>query len=259
MKQEDLMARLDSYTFYQQVDLGGGLKTPGLPTGPKQRQVLRFIDSLDLKAKRVLDVGCANGLFSFAAEKRGAGEVVAVDHTKNNIDCINDILALHLKSRVRAHHVNMLDMTPEVHGRFDLIVFAGVLYHLRYPFRGLQVIRDLMAPGGYLVLETGIFEDFGHRAVLSTPSPDDSPQKSRGGNACAFFNERGLREALAYFGFRVEQAAVPGQGWKRLVKKALGSLPVAYLPISNAVFLCRYDPDREDRFLREFYEGNPER
>jgi len=258
MDRDALLAKLKEYKFYQTVDLGDGVKTPGLPTDPKQRQVLRFIEGLDLSGKRVLEIGCANGLFSFAAEKRGAEEIVAIDHTKRNVESLREVLVPHLGSKVDARHLNLFDMNPEEHGRFDVVIFGGVLYHLRYPFRGLQIVCDLMEDGGVMILETGMFEDFNTRAILFSPSPADSPQATRGGNACAFFNERALRENLDYFGFRIEEKVVTSAGWKRAVKKIVGSLPVSYPAISNIVLSCRYEAARENAYLKQFYEGRTE-
>lgn len=254
MDRETLLKSLAEYTFYQTIDLGERIETPGRPVGPKQRQVLEFIESTDLDGKRVVDLGCANGLFALAAERQGAREVVAVDHTKKNIESLENVIIPRLNSNISPVHLNVMDFESSVYGRFDVVVFAGLLYHLRYPFAALRMVRDLLPDGGRLILETGIIEDFNLNSVLYCPSPDESPQKGRGGNACSFFNERGLRRTLGYFGLKVRSQVVTTSCLRRLAKKVYRKRFRGYR-ISNAVLCCERDRSTEDRGLTEFYEA----
>ena len=258
MDRETLLKSIAEYSFFQTIDLGDGIKTPGRPTTPKQKQVLALIESMNLDGKRAIDIGCANGLFAFAAEKRGASEVLAVDHTKNNIECLEKVLIPHLNSNVKAMQVNVLDLDPQIHGTFDLVIFSGVLYHLRYPFWALKIIREILNDGGTLILETGIHEDFNRTALMYCPKPADSPQSSRGGNACTFFNEKALYETLAFFGMRHLGTYPITKPLKRTVKKLVGVLHPTYNPISNVVFHYRRDFSLDDEYLIQFYESTTE-
>ena len=47
--------------------------------GPPARIIVEAFDSVDFKGKKVLDIGCLDGLWSFEAERRGAAEIVATD------------------------------------------------------------------------------------------------------------------------------------------------------------------------------------
>lgn len=254
MDRDVLIEKLSHYTFYQSIDLGDGISTPGGTVGPKQRQVLRYLEQVDLRGKRVVDLGCANGLFALAAERQGAEEVLAVDHTWRNIESLQDIIVPHLKSKVKPIHENVMDFTADKYGEFDLVIFAGVLYHLRYPFQALRIIKDLVKEGGRLILETGIIEDFNRNALMYCPSPKDSPQRSRGGNSCTYFNEKALLETLEYFGLKVLERAVPIPGWKRLAKKVYRNGWRSY-NISNMVLLCERDRALENDDLIRFYES----
>ncbi len=253
MNHEDLNEKMAKYSFFQTIDLGDGIKTPGLPTGPKQELVLDRIRSLDLGGKRVADLGCANGLFALEAERQGAGEVLAVDNTKNNIDSMIEVVLPALNSGIRPVHMNVMDFDNSVHGVFDMIVFAGLLYHLRYPFSALRILRESIVDGGDLILETRIIEDFNLNSLLHCPAPSDSPQRSRGGNACSFFNEKGLDDVLGYFGFRVLSKAVPISRSRRVLKKILRKKFTGYR-ISNIVVHCKRDRSIEDDRLVKFYE-----
>lgn len=255
MDREMLLRSLAQYKFYQTIDLGDGVETPGLPLGPKQKQVLEFINSIDLNGKRVVDLGCANGLFALAAERQGAGDVIAVDHTKKNIEALERIVIPHLKSKVKAQCLNVLDFDSVTYGKFDLVIFAGLLYHLKYPFTALRIVRDLLQDGGILILETGLSEDFNTKSLLYCPSPLDSPQKSLGGNSCSYFNEKALHETLEYFGIRVRKQVVVTGTVRRLVKKLAGALIPSYYPISNIVMLCERDCSLDNERLTQFYES----
>lgn len=41
------------------------------------------------------------------------------------------------------YELNLFDLKPETFGTFDLIILCGVLYHLRYLFWALKVLRDV--------------------------------------------------------------------------------------------------------------------
>ncbi|HYB42401.1 MAG TPA: 50S ribosomal protein L11 methyltransferase, partial [Candidatus Methylomirabilis sp.] len=70
-----------AYEFYHILEVAPGVFTPGHDfLVPGQKVVLRAMDRVDFAGKRVLDVGCRDGLFSFEAERRGAAEVFGIDN-----------------------------------------------------------------------------------------------------------------------------------------------------------------------------------
>lgn len=80
-----------------------------------------------------------------------------------------------------------------------MVIFPGVLYHLRYPFWGLRAIRDVLKIDGHLLIETAIWEDERNNAMLFCPIGADSPYE---GTSCTFFNEKGLVDTLKSLGFQ---------------------------------------------------------
>lgn len=232
MDRELLQSKLAEYTFYQTIDLGDGVKTPGRPLGEKQKEVLKLID---LKGKRVVDLGCANGLFVLAAEKRGAEEVIAVDHATKNIEALENIIIPHLNSNIKTMTLNVLDFDSEAYGKFDLVIFAGLLYHLRYPFWALKVVRDLLHDRATVIVETGIYEDFNTNSLLYCPIPADSNPNSLCGHPYSYFNEKALLETLEYFGIKVHSQVVVTGPLRRLAKKLFGKYFDWYGPLSNIV------------------------
>ena len=255
MDDETLMENLSHYRFFQTVDLGNGLKTPGHPVTDKQERVLELIGGMDLTGRRVLDIGCANGLFSFEAEKRGAAEVLAIDNTNQCIEALEKYIIPHLDSKVMAKTMNVFDLNSEQSGKFDVVIFSGVLYHLKYPFLALKILKEMCAEGATMILETGIYDDFGRRAMLYCPAPANSPQKSRGGNSCTYFNERAMRENLAFFGFQLQSTTVFTKPLRRALKRVAGALLPAYQPLTNVLFHCVRDRALDNEFLIEFYDS----
>lgn len=95
-----------------------------------------------LTGRTVLDIGAWDGFYSFDAEKRGASRVLATDHfcwsgpgwgTKDGFNYIHKAL----NSKVESLDIDVPNLNPEQLGRFDTVIFLGVLYHLPDPFGGL--------------------------------------------------------------------------------------------------------------------------
>src|SRR5262245_35918551 len=156
MEDSQIPEAISRYEFYHIIKLTDTISTPGNPKYvPAQKLCMKYLHSLDLRGKRVLDVGCRDGLFSFAAESMGASEVVGIDN-----DCskpATEFLIPFFNSKVRMAQMNLYDLKPSDFGRFDVVIFAGVLYHLRYPFWGLKAIRECLNPEGDLIIETAIW------------------------------------------------------------------------------------------------------
>ena len=108
----------------------------------------------DLTGVRALDIGCNDGFFTFELERRGA-DVLAVDHSSPTAGFA---LTHRLRgSKVEHRRDNIYDMTPARYGRFDLVLFLGVLYHLRHPLLGIDIASLLC--DGTLVVETHGLDD----------------------------------------------------------------------------------------------------
>ncbi|HME09164.1 MAG TPA: DUF1698 domain-containing protein [Bryobacteraceae bacterium] len=107
----------------------------------------------DLRGKRVLDIGAWDGWFSFEMERRGA-EVLAIDNWNN--PRFHEMRAI-LKSRVEYRQFDMYDLTPQRVGRFDIVLFMGVLYHLKHPLLALERVcaltRELAAVDSFVLRE----------------------------------------------------------------------------------------------------------
>ena len=128
-------ARLSRLGWYHSIELPDGSVIEGLQSLDQQRQRLRqFPIPEDLTGKRVLDVGAWDGWFSFEMERRGA-HVLAVDSAKNTR--LLEARQL-LGSRIDYQIADICRLTAKDVGTFDIVLFFGVLYHLKHPLLALE-------------------------------------------------------------------------------------------------------------------------
>lgn len=144
----DPRVAFDGIRWYQRWEAFDGVFTPG------DHSIADMCDDLelpaDLSGRRVLDIGAWDGSVSFECERRGAREVVAIgpeDPTQTGFSRLRDAVG---STRTVYRVGSVYDLDPKVLGRFDLVVFCGVLYHLRYPLLGIDNLRRV-ASGDVLV------------------------------------------------------------------------------------------------------------
>jgi len=133
--------------WYHSIELPDGTLIPGLISVEAQKlRLASFPIPQELTGKRVLDVGAAGGWCSFEMERRGA-DVVAVD-------CV-EVEEFHIARKLLGSQVDyrLLDvdeLSPDKLGRFDYVLFFGVLYHLRHPLLGLEKICALTTDTAFI-------------------------------------------------------------------------------------------------------------
>ncbi len=138
---EALKNQVQKIKWHHRIDLGDGIITPGTDNSSKKLRRLGLPPSL--AGKSVLDVGAWDGYFSFEAERRGAARVLATDSfcwgqggetTKEGFELARRVLG----SKVEDLNIDVLELSPERIGTFDLVLFLGILYHMRHPLLALE-------------------------------------------------------------------------------------------------------------------------
>jgi tRNA (mo5U34)-methyltransferase len=150
----DWAARRQSLGWWHSFDLPDGSHIEGVNSVEGLRKRLgQFPIPEDLRGKRVLDVGAWDGWFSFEMERRGA-DVLAIDVWDNPL--FHEIHSV-LQSRVEYRQMDVYDLSPARVGRFDIVLFMGVLYHLKHPLLALErvcsVTEDLTAVDSFVLKE----------------------------------------------------------------------------------------------------------
>lgn len=145
------------------IDLGDGLATPGAWTDEDQAPKLEALDEIDFTGKRVLDIGCLDGLFAFEAERRGASEVYATDLVSQVTPSREPYFRLAhelLRSRARySPDMSVLDVGLLGVSDFDVVLYLGVYYHLRDPLLSFARLRTVMRNGAILLVEGQVIDD----------------------------------------------------------------------------------------------------
>jgi tRNA (mo5U34)-methyltransferase len=174
--------------WWHSIDLGDGVVTAGRKSAEQLEQEWAALQLPDLSARTVLDVGAWDGWFSFRAEREGAARVVALDHYVWSLDlpaheryraeCSQngtrpqpphtvpelwhpdtlpgkvgfDTAHRALDSKVESVVGDFMSMDLDRLGTFDVVLYLGVLPHMRHPLVALErlarVTREL------LVIET---------------------------------------------------------------------------------------------------------
>jgi SAM-dependent methyltransferase len=256
LNDREIRDRIARYHWYHVIPLTDTIGTPGWEAIRPLIELIRgAVRALDLTGKRVLDVGCRDGLFSFEAEKQGAAEVIGIDCDLSA--GATEFLIPYFRSRVRMHELNVLELRPETFGRFDVVLFPGVLYHLRYPAWCLKLVRDVLREDGILLLETAVVRDDNTLPLLYCPTGEESPYEP---TSCTFYNLKGLTDTLLSLGLsvqrtvfldpaRVPPAVGPGKAPPGPVKDRLAALT------DRAVFVCQYRPALLNPVVDRYWHG----
>ena len=136
----DFSKELAAKGWYHSFELPDGTFIDGFMTVEQQkRRYAQFPIPDDLRGKRLLDIGAWDGWFSFEAERHGA-EVTA-------IDCVElaTFLDVHarLKSKVDYRTMDFYELPYANLGKFDIVFYLGVLYHVRHPLLSLEMVCAL--------------------------------------------------------------------------------------------------------------------
>jgi tRNA (mo5U34)-methyltransferase len=212
--------------WWHEIEVAPGIITPG---DDSNRMKLPILEELglpaDLTNKRALDIGCSDGYFTFELEKRGAN-TVAIDFVPETYSGFATARRI-LDSRVEYRMDNVYNLDPEHYGTFDIVLFLGVLYHLRKPLAALDAIRSVMKPGAQLFVGTMLIDEYvllpdGSTTSLNALNPklkdiplwQAYPGDSLNGDFtnCSAPNMAGLKAALAEAQFRVETERIVSMG-----------------------------------------------
>ena len=168
---EDLQTRADSIPWFHSIDLGNGVRTHGIALETVTEDQLP-----DFEGRTALDIGAWDGLYSFTAERKGATRVVSLDHYAWGVDIAArdrywaecraaGILPDHdkdvtefwrpdlpgqtgfnfareaLGSKVEPVVGDFMTVDLDSLGTFDIVLYLGVLYHVKEPLAALERVR----------------------------------------------------------------------------------------------------------------------
>ena len=145
--------------WYHCLDLGDGVVTPGCAATRWGETGDSIGMPPSLAGKSVLDVGAWDGFYSFEAERRGASRVLATDSYawtayQENGKAGFELARRELGSKIEDREIDALELSAERVGTFDLVLFLGILYHMRHPLLALERVASVARD--HLILETHV-------------------------------------------------------------------------------------------------------
>jgi tRNA (mo5U34)-methyltransferase len=131
----------------------------------------------DLTGWSVLDIGCNAGFYSIEMKRRGADRVLAVDFDDRYLAQARFAAEVE-QADIEFRKLSVYDLAA-LKERFDLVIFMGVLYHLRHPLLALDLIHEHVADdlllfqsmqrGSPEVYPVAADYDFGEQAHFDQP------------------------------------------------------------------------------------------
>jgi tRNA (mo5U34)-methyltransferase len=132
--------------WFHNLDLGGVRTAPEHFLGDypniKWRKIADAIPA-DLQGKSVLDIGCNAGFYSIEMKKRGAARVLGIDFDDVYLNQAR-FAAEVAEADIEFRKMSVYDV-GSLGEKFDVVIFMGVLYHLRHPLLVLDLIREHVA------------------------------------------------------------------------------------------------------------------
>ncbi|GBD50193.1 TIGR04290 family methyltransferase [Methylopila sp. Yamaguchi] len=147
LSQDEIRARVEALgDWFHNMDLNGVATAPDhfLHDYPRNK-FNRFAHALpqDLSGMSVLDVGCNAGFYALEMKRRGAARVLGVDSDERYLAQAR-LAAEVQRADVEFRNLSVYDLGA-LGERFDIVLFMGVLYHLRHPLLALDIIHDAVA------------------------------------------------------------------------------------------------------------------
>ncbi|MDQ2669897.1 MAG: TIGR04290 family methyltransferase [Gemmatimonadota bacterium] len=180
----------------------------------------------DLTGWRALDIGCNAGFYSFELAARGA-DVVGIDADEHYLAQARwAAREFGVHDRVEFRRMQIYDLAHQGE-RFDLVLFMGVFYHLRYPLLGLDIVsrcvRRLMVFQTLTLPGKHVHEDTSDR-----PIEDRDALSLPGWPRMSFIEQRFAGDPTNWW--------VPNHAGVQAMLRSAGMVPRSYL--GHELYLC---------------------
>ncbi len=180
---EEIQQRVNELgEWFQNMNLGGVQTAPHhfLGNYPQCKwSMFEHAIPADLTGKSVLDIGCNAGFYALEMKRRGASEVIGIDADSAYL------AQARFAAEVCGVEIEYRDLdvyqVAKLGRRFDLVLFMGVLYHLRHPLLALDLLWE------HVVGDTLVFQSLMRGSRDVRPLAQDYP-----------FSETGIFDDPAY-------------------------------------------------------------
>lgn len=192
--------------WFHSIDFGGGLVSPGrfgadVPPNYTLYGVFEFLHGLGLEGAKVVDVGTMDGIVAFIAKQAGAKQVIATDMARREtFEAGRARLGLDIDYRVPVTALELPSMFAAEPA--DVLVMAGVLYHVLDPMAVMIACRQAVKRDGYAIVETMYLFDEGDARMSFSPA-DTTARGSDHANVFWRPSRRTLEGMFELAGFQV--------------------------------------------------------
>lgn len=145
---DQLLAEVNKRVWFHSIELREGIVTPGKKSvASLQKEFDAAFNTVDLKGKTMLDVGAWNGAYTVEAHRRGAKKITALDFVtwtdprfngKETFEFVTDLAGIEADTIIQDLDAPQLSL--EHIGRFDVVLFPGVFYHLKDPIAATREV-----------------------------------------------------------------------------------------------------------------------
>jgi tRNA (mo5U34)-methyltransferase len=147
LSQREIQQQVDALgPWFHNLDLNGVRTAPQHFLGDYPNvKWRRFADTIpaDLTGCSVLDIGCNAGFYAMEMKRRGATRVIGLDSADDYLAQARFAAEINGLD-IEFHRMSVYDVGA-LGERFDIVVFMGVLYHLRHPLLALDLIHEHVA------------------------------------------------------------------------------------------------------------------
>jgi len=165
----------------------GDFKVSGMAKERPIWLLSHFMDLLPVLSRRldglrVLDIGCWTGGTSLALAAMGA-HVVAIEEVKKYVDYLTYIRDSFATKTLEPRHLSLYELTTaEFQDAFDIVLFAGLHYHLSDPVLGTRITFNTVKPGGMCLLETAVMRSDARMLEYAGHNEIGRPENAIGAN-----------------------------------------------------------------------------
>jgi len=171
-ERSDLRDKIEALgPWFHNIDLRGVWTAPDHFLGDYPNMKFRRFEAhlpSDLTGKSVLDIGCNAGFYSMEMKRRGAERVVGIDSDDRYLAQARFAAETLGYSGIEFRNLSVYDVGA-LGEKFDLVIFMGVLYHLRHPLLALDLIHQHVA--GDMLL----FQSMQRGSMQVLPLKEDYP------------------------------------------------------------------------------------